>query len=55
MWRLTRNNGITEGFQTKMEVLQRRELSVINRLIVAEGNGPVARRYSFPVGILLGR
>lgn len=23
MWRFTRNNGITEGFQTKMEVLQR--------------------------------
>jgi transposase len=23
MWRLTRNNGITEGFHTKMEVLQR--------------------------------
>ncbi len=23
MWRFTRNNGITEGFHTKMEVLQR--------------------------------
>ena len=23
MWRLTRNNGITEGFHTKMELLQR--------------------------------
>ena len=23
MWRLTRNNAITEGFHTKMEVLQR--------------------------------
>jgi hypothetical protein len=22
MWRFTRNNGITEGFHTKMEVLQ---------------------------------
>ena len=31
------------------------ELSAINRLIVAEEDGPVERRYSFPVGILLGR
>jgi transposase len=23
MWRFTRNNGITQGFHTKMEVLQR--------------------------------
>jgi transposase len=23
MWRFTRNNGITEGFHTKMELLQR--------------------------------
>jgi len=23
MWRFTKNNGITEGFHTKMEVLQR--------------------------------
>ena len=23
LWRFTRNNGITEGFHTKMEVLQR--------------------------------
>jgi transposase len=23
MWRFTKNNGITEGFRTKMEVLQR--------------------------------
>ena len=23
MWRFTRNNGITEGFHTKMEVMQR--------------------------------
>jgi len=23
MWRFTRNNGITEGFHTEMEVLQR--------------------------------
>jgi len=30
-------------------------LSVVNRLIVAEEDGPVERRYSFPVGILLGR
>jgi RNA-directed DNA polymerase len=36
-------------------LLSNREFSAINRLIVAEGNGPVARRYSFPVGILLGR
>ena len=28
-----------------------RELSVINRLIVAEKGVPVERRYSFPVGI----
>jgi len=27
MWRLTRNNGITEGFCTKMEVLQRQAYS----------------------------
>ncbi len=32
-----------------------REFSAINRLIVAEEDGPVERRYSFPVGILLGR
>jgi len=31
------------------------ELSAINRLIVAEEDGPVERRYSFPVGILVGR
>ena len=31
------------------------EVSAINRLIVAEEVGPVERRYSFPVGILLGR
>jgi transposase len=24
MWRFTKNNGITEGFHTKMEVIQRR-------------------------------
>jgi transposase len=24
MWRFTRNNGITEGFHTKMELIQRR-------------------------------
>jgi hypothetical protein len=32
-----------------------REFPVINRLIVAEEDGPAERRYSFPVGILLGR
>ena len=31
------------------------EVSAINRLIVAEEDGPVERRYPFPVGILLGR
>lgn len=31
------------------------EVSALNRLIVAEEDGPVERRYSFPVGILLGR
>ena len=31
------------------------ELSAINRLIVTEEDGPVERRYSFPVGIFLGR
>ena len=34
---------------------QKRELSAVNRLIVAEEVGPVERRYSFPVGILFGR
>jgi hypothetical protein len=31
------------------------ELSGINRLIVAEEDGPGERRYPFPVEILLGR
>ena len=30
MWRFTRNNGITEGFHTKMEVLQRQAYSFRN-------------------------
>ena len=36
MWRFTRNNGITEGFHTKMEVLQRQAYGfrVISRTIV---------------------
>jgi hypothetical protein len=33
----------------------KREPSAINRLIVAEEDGPVERRYPFPVGSLLGR
>ena len=37
------------------EIDLNRELSAINRLIVAEEDGPGERRYSFPVGILLGR
>jgi Putative transposase len=32
-----------------------REVSAVNRLIVAEEDRPVERRYSFPVEILLGR
>jgi arylsulfatase A-like enzyme len=31
------------------------ELPAVNRLIVGEEDGPAERRYSFPVGILLGR
>ena len=30
MWRFTRNNGITEGFHTKMEVLQRQAYGFSN-------------------------
>ena len=30
MWRFTRNNGITEGFHTKMEVLQRQAYGIRN-------------------------
>ena len=30
MWRFTRNNGITEGFHTKMEVLQRQAFGFRN-------------------------
>ena len=30
MWRFTRNNGITEGFHTKMEVLQRQAYGFLN-------------------------
>ena len=36
-------------------VLDHRELSAINRLIHGSGRWPGERRYSFPVGILLGR
>ena len=30
MWRFTKNNGITEGFHTKMEVLQRQAYGLHN-------------------------
>jgi hypothetical protein len=49
MWRFTRNKGITEGFHTKMEVLQRQAYGFTNfqnyrlrvKVIVLEiGQGP---------------
>jgi transposase len=30
MWRFTKNNGITEGFHTKMEMIQRRTFGFKN-------------------------
>ena len=41
--------------QIEVAIQRLREVSAINRLIVAGEDGPVERRYSFPVGILLGR
>jgi transposase len=44
MWRFTRNNGITEGFHTKMEVLQRQAYGFRNfnnyRLLINSGGKP---------------
>ena len=41
--------------QNEYLAAENRELSAVNRLMVAEEDVSVERRYSFPVGILLGR
>lgn len=62
MWRFTRNNGITEGFHTKIEVLQRQTYELRNfnnyrcgrRYYVEDrsesGHRPI--KYVVPVGLL---
>jgi hypothetical protein len=37
MWRFTRNNGITEGFHTKMEMLQRQAYVSVISTTIARG------------------